>query len=94
MIIIGREITVSALREWMATIGERGNVRVHLSGKIKTTLQMFGIGFMVWEEPFLGIPIYKVGYLMLIGAAVMTIYSMFVYLKAAWPSMSRELDVD
>jgi CDP-diacylglycerol--glycerol-3-phosphate 3-phosphatidyltransferase/cardiolipin synthase len=94
MFIIGREITVSALREWMATIGERGNVRVHLSGKIKTTLQMFGIGFMVWQESFLGIPIYKVGYLMLIGAAVMTIYSMFVYLKAAWPSMSRELDVD
>lgn len=92
MIIIGREITVSALREWMATIGERANVRVHFSGKIKTTLQMFGIAFMVWREPLLGIDIYKVGYAMLIVAAVMTIYSMFVYLRAAWPSMSREID--
>jgi CDP-diacylglycerol---glycerol-3-phosphate 3-phosphatidyltransferase len=92
MIIIGREITISALREWMATIGERANVRVHLSGKIKTTLQMFGIAFMVWQEPLLGIDIYKVGYYMLIGAAVMTVYSMFVYLKAAWPSITRDID--
>jgi CDP-diacylglycerol--glycerol-3-phosphate 3-phosphatidyltransferase len=92
MIIIGREITISALREWMATIGERANVRVHLSGKIKTTLQMLGITCMVWELPVLGIDIYRVGYGMLIVAAVMTIYSMVVYLKAAWPSMSREID--
>ncbi|HEX5788670.1 MAG TPA: CDP-diacylglycerol--glycerol-3-phosphate 3-phosphatidyltransferase [Woeseiaceae bacterium] len=92
MIIIGREITISALREWMATIGERANVRVHLSGKIKTTLQMMGITFMVWELPVLDIDIYRVGYGMLIVAAVMTIYSMLVYLKAAWPSMSREID--
>lgn len=91
MIIIGREITVSALREWMATIGERADVKVHMSGKIKTTLQMFGIAFMVWEEPLLGIDIYKVGYILLIAAAIMTIYSMFVYLRAAWPYMSKEI---
>ena len=54
MIIIGREITISALREWMATIGERANVQVSMSGKIKTTLQMFGIGFMVYQNEFLG----------------------------------------
>ena len=87
MIIIGREITVSALREWMASIGERSTVKVQFSGKLKTTFQMFGIAFMVWQEPLLGIDIYRVGYYLLIAAAILTIYSMFAYLKAAWPSM-------
>ena len=90
MIIIGREITISALREWMATIGERANVKVAMSGKIKTTLQMFGIGFMVFQMPVFGIDIYKVGFILLVGAAIMTIWSMFVYLKAAWPSISKD----
>lgn len=85
MIIIGREITISALREWMATIGERANVQVSFSGKIKTTLQMFGIAFMVYKHDLFGIPIYTVGFVLLLAAAVMTIWSMFFYLKAAWP---------
>lgn len=85
MIIIGREITISALREWMATIGERANVKVDITGKIKTTLQMFGIGFMVWKKPLLGVDIYAVGFVMLVLAAIMTIWSMVVYLRAAWP---------
>jgi len=85
MIIIGREITISALREWMATIGERANVRVALSGKIKTVLQMFGIGFMVYRNDLFGIPIYTIGFVLLVLAAVMTIWSMMVYLRAAWP---------
>lgn len=85
MIIIGREITISALREWMATIGERANVQVSFAGKIKTTLQMFGIAFMVYQHDLFGIPIYTVGFVLLLAAAVMTIWSMFLYLKAAWP---------
>ena len=85
MIIIGREITVSALREWMATIGARGNVKVDITGKIKTTLQMFGIGFMVYENELFGIDIYGIGFVLLVAAAGMTIWSMFVYLRAAWP---------
>ncbi len=85
MIIIGREITISALREWMATIGERANVRVDITGKVKTTLQMFGIAFMVWKNPLYGIPIYTIGFILLVLAAVMTIWSMIVYLRAAWP---------
>ena len=85
MIIIGREITISALREWMATIGERANVKVSVAGKIKTTLQMFGIAFMVFQEPLFGIPIYTVGFVLLVAAAVMTIWSMIIYLRAAWP---------
>jgi CDP-diacylglycerol--glycerol-3-phosphate 3-phosphatidyltransferase/cardiolipin synthase len=85
MIIIGREITISALREWMATIGERANVKVDITGKIKTTLQMFGIAFMVWKLPLFGIPVYTIGFVLLVLAAVMTIWSMLVYLRAAWP---------
>ncbi len=85
MIIIGREITVSALREWMATIGERANVRVGMAGKIKTTFQMFGIAFMVYKVPLFGIDMYTAGFALLVIAAGLTIWSMFIYLKAAWP---------
>jgi CDP-diacylglycerol--glycerol-3-phosphate 3-phosphatidyltransferase/cardiolipin synthase len=90
MVIIGREITISALREWMATIGERANVQVTMAGKLKTVLQMIGIGFMVYQNEFLGIDIYKVGFILLVVAAVMTIWSMFVYLRAAWPFISLD----
>ncbi len=92
MIIIGREITISALREWMATIGERANVKVDITGKIKTNLQMFGIAFMVWKVPILGIDIYKLGFVLLVLAAIMTIWSMTVYLRAAWPFITAEHD--
>jgi CDP-diacylglycerol--glycerol-3-phosphate 3-phosphatidyltransferase len=85
MIIIGREITISALREWMATIGERANVKVSMAGKVKTVLQMFGIAFMVYQNELLGIDIYALGFVLLVGAAGMTIWSMMIYLRAAWP---------
>ena len=92
MIIIGREITISALREWMATIGERANVKVDITGKVKTTLQMFGIAFMVWKVPIFGIDIYALGFILLVLAAVMTIWSMVVYLRAAWPFIMADAD--
>ena len=85
MIIIGREITISALREWMAIIGERANVKVTMAGKVKTALQMFGIAFMVYQNDIFGIPIYTLGFALLVLAAVMTIWSMIIYLRAAWP---------
>jgi len=85
MIIIGREITISALREWMATIGERANVKVTMAGKVKTALQMFGIAFMVYHNDLFGIPIYTLGFALLVLAAIMTIWSMIIYLRAAWP---------
>ena len=90
MIIIGREITISALREWMATIGERANVRVDWTGKVKTVLQMFGIAFMVYRNEFFGIDIYAVGFVLLVAAAGMTIWSMLIYLRAAWPFIMAE----
>jgi len=91
IIIIGREITISALREWMATIGERANVAVSWGGKVKTALQMFGIAFMVYRERLFGIDMYNLGFVLLLGAAGMTLWSMFVYLRAAWPSMKEDL---
>ena len=93
MIIIGREITVSALREWMATIGERANVKVSMAGKVKTTLQMFGIAFMVYHNEIFGIDIYALGFALLVAAAVMTIWSMFIYLRAAWPFIMNDNEV-
>lgn len=87
-VIIGREITVSGLREWMASIGERSNVAVSKGGKIKTTLQMVGIGLMVYENPTFGIDVYVIGFVLLLLAAAMTLWSMVIYLRAAWPSMT------
>jgi CDP-diacylglycerol--glycerol-3-phosphate 3-phosphatidyltransferase len=90
VVIIGREITVSALREWMASVGERAQVAVSWTGKVKTGFQMFGIAFMVYEAPLLGLDIYPIGYWLLIIASVMTLWSMMVYLRAAWPTLNAE----
>jgi CDP-diacylglycerol--glycerol-3-phosphate 3-phosphatidyltransferase/cardiolipin synthase len=89
MIIIGREITVSALREWMAGLGARQQDKVSVAGKVKTTLQMFGIAFMVYQRDMFGLEIYDVGFILLLAAAGMTLWSMIIYLRAAWPSMQR-----
>ena len=89
MIIIGREITVSALREWMAGLGARAEVKVSMAGKIKTTLQMFGIAFMVYQQNIGGQDVYTAGYYLLLAAAGMTMWSMIIYLRAAWPSMQQ-----
>ena len=87
MIIIGREITVSALREWMAGLGARQEVKVSVAGKVKTTLQMFGIAFMVYQQDLFGLALYEIGYILLLAAAGMTMWSMIVYLRAAWPEL-------
>ena len=89
-VIIGREITVSALREWMAELGESRKVGVGWVGKFKTGFQMTAIGMMIWEidQPF-GWPWYDMGYVLLLVAAVLTLYSMVQYLLAAWPMMRR-----
>ncbi len=89
-IIIGREITVSALREWMASMGELTTVAVTFVAKIKTTVQMFGLAFMIWGDELFGIDLYPVGFVLLIIAAGLTMWSMWVYLRAAWPSLSRD----
>jgi CDP-diacylglycerol--glycerol-3-phosphate 3-phosphatidyltransferase len=87
-VIVGREITVSALREWMAQVGGRAHVKVKLIGKIKTTAQMLAILFMLLRGPVLDWPVYQFGLGLLYLAAVLTLVSMMVYLRAAWPSLS------
>ncbi|MCE5360286.1 CDP-diacylglycerol--glycerol-3-phosphate 3-phosphatidyltransferase [Candidatus Igneacidithiobacillus taiwanensis] len=88
-IIVGREITVSALREWMAEIGERKKVSVSWLGKIKATLQMLAILFLVYAGPLAGgIAAREVGIILLVLAAGMTLWSMVDYLRAAWPSLT------
>ncbi len=86
-IIIGREIAVSALRELMAQLGQRARVAVASVGKVKTVLQMVAILLMLLREPLLGLPVYELGYWLLMAAAVLTLWSMGVYLKAAWPAI-------
>ena len=86
-IIIGREITVSALREWMSQIGARAHVAVSIFGKWKTTLQIIGISLMLYREQLLGLPIYRIGEWLVYVAAALTLWSMIDYLRAAWPAM-------
>lgn len=93
-VIIGREITVSALREWMAEIGARARVAVSLVGKFKTTIQMVAIVLLLLREPVLGIPIYPFGVVLLFIAAGLTLWSMVVYLRIAWPSLVRPVPKD
>lgn len=87
-VIIGREITVSALREWMAMIGAQARVAVSMIGKIKTTAQMIAIVMLLIRTPVLGLPTYTLGMVLLYLAACLTLWSMAIYLRAAWPSLS------
>ncbi len=87
-IIIGREIVISALREWMAELGERGAVNVSVVGKLKTIFQMVAISFLLYGEPIGPIPVTFIGELLLYTAAALTLWSMWVYLHSAWPVMS------
>lgn len=82
-IIIGREITIASLREWMAEIGKRAKVQVSVLGKWKTTAQMTAIGMLLYRDDLLGIPINNCGYVLLYIAAILTLWSMINYLQAA-----------
>jgi CDP-diacylglycerol--glycerol-3-phosphate 3-phosphatidyltransferase len=88
-VIIGREITISALREWMAEIGARRKVAVSQLGKIKTVLQIVGLSMMLYRIQLIGIPIYRVGVVLTELAAAATLVSMVTYLRAAWPELRR-----
>ncbi|MFP5348875.1 MAG: CDP-diacylglycerol--glycerol-3-phosphate 3-phosphatidyltransferase [Gammaproteobacteria bacterium] len=89
LVILGREITVSALREWMAELGNRSRVAVSFVGKFKTTAQMFAIPFLIWREPLWGLPVFRTGEILLYAAAALTLWSMLVYLRLAWPSLMQ-----
>lgn len=89
-VIIGREITISALREWMAELGERTQVSVSFIGKVKTTAQMGALLMLLYDVPLFDISMHKAGYILLYIAALLTLWSMFIYLRAALPILLRE----
>jgi CDP-diacylglycerol--glycerol-3-phosphate 3-phosphatidyltransferase len=86
-VIVGREITVSALREWMAFVGERSRVRVQWVGKFKTVMQIVAILILLWErdKDATFLRLWNAGEVLLVIAAVLTIWSGLTYMKAAWP---------
>jgi len=90
IIIISREITVSALREWMAELGKRSNVAVSNVGKFKTGMQMGAIGCLLFGKPFIGLPILLIGELLLYIAGVLTVWSMTIYLLAAYQAVKDD----
>lgn len=91
-VIIGREITVSALREWMAELGERASVAVSLIGKLKTVLQIVAISMLVYKYEFFAMPTIVIGEWLLYVSGALTLWSMGMYLKSAWPALIRQAD--
>lgn len=89
-VIIGREIAISALREWMAQLGARSKVAVSILGKIKTLAQMVALFLLVFQAPLFGLPVYQSGLVLLYVAVVLTLVSMFQYLASAWPRLREK----
>jgi CDP-diacylglycerol--glycerol-3-phosphate 3-phosphatidyltransferase len=89
VIIVAREITVSALREWMAELGSRATIKVSFIGKVKTTAQLSSLLLMIYAEPLFGYSMFEIGLGFYYLAAIFTIISMVLYLKAAWPVITE-----
>ncbi|MCE2948957.1 MAG: CDP-diacylglycerol--glycerol-3-phosphate 3-phosphatidyltransferase [bacterium] len=89
VIIIGREITISALREWMAKVGSSGSVAVSMIGKVKTAAQMTAIPMLLFHAPLFGIDVHRVGTWLIYLAAVLTLWSMVYYLRRAQPAAAK-----
>ncbi len=89
-IIVGREIAISALREWMALIGAAKSVAVSFIGKLKTAAQMVAIPLLLYHDPLGPIPVAQLGYWLLWLAALLTVWSMGYYLSKAWPEIRRK----
>ncbi|MFY0677036.1 MAG: CDP-diacylglycerol--glycerol-3-phosphate 3-phosphatidyltransferase [Neptuniibacter sp.] len=90
VVIIGREIVISALREWMAELGKRASVAVSYIGKVKTSLQMLAIFLMIISDPY-STTVSWVGIGALYLASILTLWSMYQYLRAAWPTLSEDM---
>ncbi len=92
LVIIGREIAISALREWMAQIGASRSVAVHMLGKLKTTVQMVAIPFLLYDGRLFGlIDTHIWGTVLIIVAAALTIWSMVYYLQKALPEIRAKV---
>ncbi len=94
LIIIGREITISALREWMAQIGASASVAVHWLGKFKTAAQMIAIPCLLYYDTLAGIPFAAIGRVLIVIAAILTVWSMLYYLRRAWPVIREKTAKD
>ena len=91
-IIIAREFTISSLREWMATLGKSGGIAVAFIGKLKTTMQMIAILFLLYYENIFFLPIAVIGKILIYFAALLTIISMVYYLKIAFKILKKNKD--
>ncbi len=89
-IIIGREIAISALREWMAQLGSSKSIAVSMLGKIKTSFQMIAILLLLYHEPVFGFPTHEVGTVLIYIAAILTLWSMVYYLMLAMPQITKK----
>jgi CDP-diacylglycerol--glycerol-3-phosphate 3-phosphatidyltransferase/cardiolipin synthase len=89
-IIIGREIAISALREWMAQLGSSKSIAVSMLGKVKTTFQMLAIVLLLYHEPVLTISTEMLGTLLIYIAAILTLWSMVYYLMLALPQITKK----
>ena len=89
-IIIGREITISALREWMAQLGSSKSIAVSMLGKIKTSFQMIAIVLLLYHEPVFGFPTHEIGTVLIYIAAILTLWSMVYYLMLAMPQITKK----
>jgi len=94
LVIVGREIVVSALREWMSEMNRRGVVAVGALGKYKTVTQITAILVLLAFPPGSLQALVILGYVLIYGAAAMTLLSMVMYLRAAWPTLRAGLDPD
>ncbi len=93
LVIIGREITISALREWMALLGAGKSVAVHMVGKLKTTAQLIAIPFLLFNDTLFGwLDCARVGTWLIWAASFLTLWSMFYYLKKALPQLAEKTE--
>ena len=89
IVIVGREIAISALREWMAKIGASKSVAVSFVGKLKTTAQMIAIPMLLFHDSLFGLPIARMGNVLVWLAAALTLWSMGYYMSKAWPEIRQ-----
>lgn len=87
IVIVSRELMVSALREWMAEVGLRASIAVSMLGKFKTTFQMSAISLLLYQNPIGSIQTWKIGVILLYIAVALTLGSMIIYLNTAWPAL-------
>ena len=88
LIIISREVFISSLREWMSTMGKGNVVAVSFIGKAKTVGQMIALLFLIYEQDLFDLPTFTIGVGLLVWAAFLTMVSMLIYIKSAWPTLA------